>query len=76
MRKALETLPETQMRKALAAMPSGQLRDAVDRADRQIKELLKPSEDARDWIKTSGFASADALASLIDPLVSLKKKGR
>ncbi|CAN7422800.1 helix-turn-helix domain-containing protein [Variovorax sp. LjRoot290] len=76
MRKALEALPETQMRKALAAMPSAHLREAVDRLDapnRQIKKLLKPSEDARDWIKKSGFASADALAGLIDPSVSLKK---
>lgn len=79
MRKALEALPETQMRKALAAMPSVQLREAVDRLDapnRQIKKLLKPAEDARDWIKKSGFASADALAGLIEPLASLKKKGR
>lgn len=79
MRKALEALPQTQMRKALAAMPSVPLREAVDRLDapnRQIKKLLKPSEDARDWIKKSGFASADALAGLIEPLASLKKKRR
>lgn len=79
MRKALEALPETPMRKALAAMPSAHLREAVDRLDapnRQIKKLLKPSEDARDWIKKSGFASADALAGLIEPLASPKKKGR
>ena len=79
MRKALEALPETQMRKALAAMPSVQLRETVDRLDapnREIKKLLKPTEDARDWIKKSGFASADTLAGLIDPLASLKKKVR
>jgi transcriptional regulator with XRE-family HTH domain len=78
-RKALEALPETQVRKALAAMPSVQLREAVDRLDDsngQIKNLLKPSEDARDWIKKSGFASADELAGLIEPSASLKKKGR
>jgi len=54
-------------------------RDAVKRLDAPnsgIKKLLKPSEDARDWIKKSGFASADALAGLIEPLASLKKKGR
>ena len=76
MRKALEALPETQMRKALAAIPSAQPREAVDPLDapkRQIKKLLKPSEDAQDWIKKSGFASADALAALIDPAMSLKK---
>jgi len=79
MRKALEALPDTQMRKALAAMPSPQRREAVDRLDapnREIKKLLKPSQDARDWIKKSGFASADALADLLEPLASLKKKGR
>lgn len=79
MRKALEALPQTQMRKALAAVPSAQLRGAVDRLDapnREIKNLLKPSENTRDWIKKGGFASADALAGLIDPLASLKKKVR
>ena len=77
--KLFESLPSEQMRKALAAMPSVQLRETVDRPDapnRQIKKLLKPSEDARDWIKKSGFASADALAGLIVPMASLKKKGR
>lgn len=79
MRRALEALPETQMREAMAATPAMQLREAVDRLDapaREIKKLLKPSKDTRDWIKTGGFASADALAGLIDPLASLKKKVR
>lgn len=40
------------------------------------KPLRKPSENARDWMKNSGFESADALASLIEPLPSLKKNGR
>lgn len=64
---------------AMAAMPTVQMRQAVDRVDapeRQIKKLLASSEDARDWIKKSGFASADALAGLIKPLPSPKKKGR
>lgn len=76
MRMALEALPEAQMRKALAAMPSAHLLEAVDGSDapnRQIRKLPKPAEDARDWIKKGGFASADALAGLIDPSVSLKK---
>lgn len=67
-------LPATQMRKAPAAMPSVQRREAAP--NREIKKLPKPSEDARDWIKKSGFASADALAGLIDPLPSPKKKRR
>ncbi len=61
------------------AIPSVQMREAVDRLDasnRRTKKLLKPSEEARDWIKKSGFASADALAGLIDPLKSPKKKVR
>ncbi|MDQ0586576.1 helix-turn-helix domain-containing protein [Variovorax paradoxus] len=78
MRKALEALPQAQMRKALAAIPSVKPRETVDRPDaprREIKKLLKPSEDARDWIEKGGFASADTLAGLIEPLASLKKKG-
>ena len=79
LRKMFDSLPSEQMRKALAAIPSVQLRETVDRLDapnRQIKKPLKPSEDARDWIKKSGFASADVLAGLIEPVASLKKKGR
>jgi transcriptional regulator with XRE-family HTH domain len=77
MRKALEALPETQLRKALGAMPSAQLREAVDRLEapkREIKKLLKPTEDVQDWIKKSGFASADALAGLINPPAPTKKR--
>lgn len=79
MRKALEALPETQMRKALAAMPFVQRREAVDGLDaprKMTRKLLKPSEDARDWIEKSGFASSETLAGLIDPLSSPKKKVR
>jgi transcriptional regulator with XRE-family HTH domain len=78
LRQLFNSLPSEQMRKALAAVPSVKLRETVDRLDaprREIKKLLKPSEDARDWIKKSGFASADALAGLIEPLAPLKKKG-
>jgi transcriptional regulator with XRE-family HTH domain len=78
-RKAPEALPQTQRRKAPAAMPSAQRREAVDRVNapqREIKKLHKPSEDTQDWIKKSGFASADALADLIEPLAWPKKKGR
>lgn len=32
------------------------------------------SEDTQDWIKKSGFSSANALAGLIAPLASPKKK--
>ena len=76
---AKRPMPVAGTRKALAARPSVQLREAVERLDapdRETKKLLKPSEGARDWIKTSGFASADALAGLIDPLPSPKKKRR
>lgn len=41
-----------------------------------IKKPPKPSTTARDWIKKSGFASADALASLIDPSPSSTPKKR
>ena len=79
LRKLFDSLPSEQMRKALAAIPSMQLREAVDRLDApngEIKKQLKPSEDARDWLKKSGFASSEALAGLIDPLALPKKKVR
>ena len=77
MRKALEALPETQMRRALAAIPSLKPHETVARLDaprREVKKLLKPPENTEDWIKKSGFASADVLAGLIEPSASLKKK--
>lgn len=77
MRKALEALPETQLRKALTAMPSGQLRKAVDllEAPHQVIQKMSMSpEDAKDWVKQSGFSSSEALSGLIDPPVPLTKK--
>ncbi len=68
-----------ELRRAIQNSPQEQLREAVDRLDapkREIKKPLKPAEDARDWIKKSGFVSADALASLIDPVAPLTKKVR
>lgn len=79
MRKALEALPETQMRKALATLPSEQARETLNRLNapaRETKRLIKPTEDARDWIEKSGFVSSEALAGLIDPMASLSKKKR
>ena len=58
--------------------PAAQLHEATDRlgAPRQaIKKMLKPSEDALDWIKKSSkFASAQGLAGLIDHRMLRKKK--
>jgi transcriptional regulator with XRE-family HTH domain len=71
LRHAIENSPQDQLRKMFDSLPSEQ-----KRPNRQIKKPLKPSEDARDWIKKSGFASADALAALIEPSASPKKKGR
>lgn len=70
-------LPAT--RKALASMPAEQLREAMERLDapaREIKRLRKPLEDAQDWLKKGDFYSSEALARLIDPVASLKKKVR
>lgn len=75
-RKAFEALPVTQVRKALAAIPSVHLHESMDLQNppnKEIKKLLKRSEDAQDWIKKSGFASSEALSGLIDPGVPLKK---
>lgn len=75
-RQAIEARPVTQVRKALAAIPSVHLRESIGRKNappKEIKKMLKRSEDAQDWIKKSGFASSEALSGLIDPGVSLKK---
>jgi transcriptional regulator with XRE-family HTH domain len=69
----------TPVKRPTTAMPSVQAREAVDRLNpprKETKKSLKPSEDARDWIKKSDFASSEALAGLIDPRASLKKKVR
>jgi transcriptional regulator with XRE-family HTH domain len=62
-----------------ASKSSRRVRETAKRADGRppaIKQPPKPSTDARDWIKKSGFASADALAGLIDPSVSSTPKKR
>lgn len=67
------------VRQSASAKRQRPVADAVaelDSPDRQTKKPLKPSQDARDWITKSGFASADALAGLIAPLAPLKKKVR
>lgn len=79
LRKLIDSLPSEQMRKALASMPAEQLREAMERLDapaREIKRLRKPLEDAQDWLKKGDFYSSEALARLIDPVASLRKKVR
>jgi transcriptional regulator with XRE-family HTH domain len=58
-----------ELRRVIKSSPQRRLR-------KEIEKVLEPSEDARDWIQRSGFASADDLAGLIDPLPSPKKKRR
>jgi hypothetical protein len=68
--------PKTPVRKPLATTPSMQKREAVDELNvpnTPSKKPLKPSVAARDWIKKSGFTSADALAGLIAPVVRPRK---
>ena len=77
MRKALEAVPEARMGEALAAIPSVKRRETVERRDaprREIGKLLTPSKDAPDWIEKGGFASADALAGLIESVAPPRKK--
>lgn len=52
------------------------LQPAIASSPQKSKRLRKPSLDARDWIKKSGFASVDALVDLIKPLAPVKKKVR
>ena len=68
--------PGTARRPVPVAGAAAELRHAIESSLQELKKLLEPSEDARDWMKKSGFASADALAGLIDPLVPPKKKAR
>jgi transcriptional regulator with XRE-family HTH domain len=68
--------PATAKRPVPVAAVTAELRRAIKNSPQEQLRKLKPSEDARNWIKKSGFASADALADLIDPLESLKKKVR
>lgn len=82
MHEALEASPKQHMQAAPAAMPSVPLPAPADRPKaptRKTRKLLEPSDDTddtADWIEKSGFASADALAGLIDPVASTTKKSR
>lgn len=77
MRSALEALPKTQIQKALSILPSEQLREMAATSTRAMEDLLKPAEDARNWIEKNGFASSQALADLIGSVAPPSKaKGR
>lgn len=65
--------------RAVASLPDKQLRASLDRPDapvRDIETLHKPTESARDWIESGGFANAGTLAGLLDPIVPLPKRRR
>ncbi len=71
-------LPERQKRK-LHAAKSEPLRESIDPLDaprKEVETLRERSEDALDWINKGDFASSEALANLISPLASGKKKVR
>ena len=80
LRKAFGASPatQTQLRKALAAIsePPREAMDLLDAAREAVVKFRKRAEDAQDWIKEGDFASSEALADLISPLASVKKKGR
>ena len=74
-----KTTTPAPLRKVPASTSSKRVRETAERVDGPspaIKKSPKPSTDARDWIKKSGFASADALAGLIDPSASSTPKKR
>lgn len=48
----------------------------LDLPTKQARKQSTPVKDAGDWIKKGEFASADALAGLIDPPAVPKPKGR
>jgi hypothetical protein len=76
MRMALDALSGTQVRNVLGALPPEQLRAAFDAQASAIEKLRKPTEDAREWLERSGFASSQALASLIEAAAPLSKAKR
>jgi transcriptional regulator with XRE-family HTH domain len=64
---------------AAADMGGVQLLEQVNKLEMSLKQKAEghgPVDDAQDWIEKSGFASADALASLIAPVSSTTKKAR
>jgi len=72
---ARKSVPQTQARK-MPAMSAVQKRKAVDQAaapNKRSKPPPKTPEAVSNWIKKSGFTSADALAGLIVPPASSKK---
>ena len=65
--------------KPLVAMPPLPVRQAIDQphsSKREIQKRHEPSSDGQQWIKKSGFASADALAALIKSMPPTKKEVR
>lgn len=75
-RPTLEALSEKQLRQALATAPPERLREAIDRPEaphKPIKKWVKPSEEARNWIKKGDFASSEALAGLINHSASPRR---
>lgn len=77
MRRALEALPQTRIQAALSNLSSEQMREMVDASAKAIENLRKPIQDAQDWIEKSGFASSQALSTLIDAEATVSKtKGR
>jgi transcriptional regulator with XRE-family HTH domain len=67
------------LRKVPANTSPRRVRETPGRVDvplHAIKKPVKSPTDARDWIKKSGFASADALAGLIDPSAASTPKKR
>lgn len=75
LRKVLAALPATQLRNALAALPSEHLRASLDDLESPARSIRKLDESG-DWIKESGFASAETLAELIESPAPLPKKRR
>ena len=74
MRKALEAIPAAQIQKTLSTFPSEQLREMAATSTRAMEDLLKPAEDATNWIEKNGFASSQALANLIDSVSKVKRR--
>ena len=66
-----------QIRKTLSSTASAQLRETAARSEahaRKTRKSPKASGATKEWVQQGGFASAETLTGLIDPLASAPKK--
>ena len=71
--RARKPSPATIAAQRARIVPDG---GGVDTQPADVNKPLKPAENQRPWIETSGFVSSETLAGLIDPEAPSSKKTR